>query len=328
MSGITILGMGVYTPDFIAENKDFTKFVETSDEWIVSMTGIKRRHISTGEPTWYMACEAAKAAIKNANLAPEEIDMIILTSVTPDYYSPSGACVVQGMIGATNAIAFDVNAACAGFVYAIDMARCYIDDHKNILVISSENLSKLTDYSDRSTCVLFGDAAAACVVTKSDGLFSSFLKSDGTGAGAIVARALSNDNVFTGTKSPQEFDKFADTNKHYLYMDGREVYKFATKVLPEAVEKACVKANVSVEDLKIIVPHQANVRIIETAAKNLKVPIDRFFVNIADYGNTSSASIPLALYEYEQSGQLKRGDKVCLVGFGAGLVAGAVVFEW
>lgn len=331
MNSVEIIGTGVYLPEFVATNDDFTKLVETSDEWITTRTGIKTRRIAKEETTVQMAFHAAENAIKNAGISPLDIDLIIVTSVTPDYYSPSAACVVQGLLGAENATGMDINCACAGFVYALDMAKRYLADGemKTVLIISAENLSKLTDYSDRTTCVLFGDGAAACVVKKSDNLFSSYLKADGKGACSIVGRALKPNNPFIDEQyDPFNFDGFENTKDHYLYMDGKEVYKFATKVMPEAVEGACEKAGIKPEELSLIIPHQANIRIILTAAKNLKLPMDKFYVNVDKYGNTSSASVPIALHEALQEGKIKKGDKICLVGFGAGLIAGAAVFEW
>lgn len=332
MSSINIAGTGVYLPGFIVSNDDFAKIVETSDEWITTRTGIKNRRIAAGETTCEMGLNAAKNALADAGVSPLDIDLILFTSVTPDYYSPSASCVVQGLLGAENAVCIDLNCACAGFVYALDMARRYIvcGDVKTVLIISSESLSKLTDYSDRSTCVLFGDGAAACVVKGSDGMFAPCLKADGTGAKSIVARALKPaETPFSENKTePVDFDGFREPKEHYLYMDGREVYKFATKVMPAAVSEACEKAGISPEELDLIIPHQANIRIIQTAAKNLGLPMDKFFVNVDSYGNTSSASVPIALHEALEAGRIKKGDKICLVGFGAGLVAGAVTFEW
>lgn len=330
MSGVKIIGTGMYVPELSVTNDDFAKIVDTSDEWISTRTGIKSRHISRGEQTTAMALKASEKALEDAGVSAEDIDLILFTSVTPDYYSPSAACVLQGLIGAVNATAFDINCACAGFVYALDMARRYLacGDFKTVLIASSESLSKLTDYSDRSTCVLFGDGAAACVVKASGSMFSSYLKADGKGAGAIVARALKPQNHWTDPElDPKQLDGFTQTNSHYLYMNGKEVYKFATKVMPECIEKACERAGIAPESLDAIVPHQANVRIIEAAAKHLGQPMEKFVVNISEYGNTSSASVPICLHEALKSGRIKPGDKICIVGFGAGLIAGAAVFE-
>lgn len=329
MKGIKILGTGHYIPELIATNEDFSKIVDTSDEWITSRTGIKERRIASGEPVWYMGVNAAKNALIDAKLDVSEIDLILHTSVTPDFYTPSMACMVQRGIGAKNAIGVDVNCACSGFVYALDMAQKYLqdDNYKNILVVSSEKLSKITDYEDRSTCVLFGDAAAACVITKGDGLFSSFLGVQVEDADKLFARTITDGNPFSEDNDQQKYDKFPDSNGQYIYMDGREVYKFAVKAIPRAIKGACEKAGIDVNSIDMIVPHQANVRIMETAATNLGVGIDKFYMNLDRYGNTSSASVPLCLDEFIKEGGLKEGMRICVVGFGGGLTYGAAVFE-
>lgn len=331
MQGIKILGTGGYLPGKKVVNEDFTKFIETSDEWIKTRTGMSERYVSDGEPTWYMGLEAAKQAIESAGISPEEIGIIIDSSVSPDYYTPSMSCVIQGKLGAVNAMTIDVNCACAGCVYAIDMAKRYLQSDENIkyaLVISNENLTKITDYTDRSTCVLFGDGAAAVVIERSDdSLYSSFLGADGTGAKYLFARSIPPANAFM-TGNGKVDDGFPESNSHYLYQDGREVYKFATKALPNALTKAAEKINFDLNKLDHIIPHQANIRIIETAAKNLKIPMEKFIINIDKHANTSSASIPIALDEAVRSGKIKSGDKVALVGFGAGLTFGAIIFEF
>ena len=330
MQGISILGTGMCVPKTIASNEDYARFVETSDEWITTRTGIKTRHISDGTPAYLMSVESANQAIRNAGIAPEEIDLILHTSVTPDYVSPSMSCVVQGKIGAKNAACIDINCACAAFVYALDMARRYLaaGDMKHILIVATELLSKITDYEDRSTCVLFGDGSAACVVTAGEGLFSSYLGADGTGAHSIFARSFPVDNVFSETKRLADYDGFGEWKEQKLYMEGREVYKFATHAMAEAIQKAADKAGISVGEIDRVAAHQANIRILETAASRLKLPMEKFYTNIAEYGNTSSASIPICLHEMQEKRLLKKGDKVCVVGFGAGLIYGAAIFEW
>lgn len=331
MQGIKILGTGGYLPGKKVVNEDFTKIVDTSDEWIKTRTGMSERYVSDGEPTWYMGLKAAQQAIEAAGISPEEIGVIIDTSVSPDYYTPSMSCVIQGKLGAVNAMTIDVNCACAGCVYAIDMAKRYLQSDENIkyaLVIANENLTKLTDYSDRSTCVLFGDGAAAMVMErKEDAVYSSFLGADGTGAKYLFARSIPPANAFM-TGNGKVDDEFPQSNSHYLYQDGREVYKFATKALPNALTKAAEKINFDLNELDHIIPHQANARIIETAAKNLKISLDKFILNIDKHANTSSASIPIALDEAVRDGIIKKGDKVGLVGFGAGLTFGAIIFEF
>ena len=331
MQGIKILGTGQYLPGKKVVNEDFTKIVETSDEWIRTRTGMSERYVSDGEPTWYMGLEAAKAAIKDAGISVEDIGVIIDSSVSPDYYTPSMSCVIQGKLGAVNAMTLDINCACAGCVYGIDMAKRYLqsdDDIKYALVISNENLTKITDYSDRSTCVLFGDGAAAMVIEKrEDTLYSSYLGAEGTGAKYLFARSIPPHNAFM-TGSGKVDDEFPESNGHYLYQDGREVYKFATRTLPRALTTAAEKIGFDVNELDAIIPHQANARIIETAAKNLGVSLDKFVINIDKHANTSSASIPIALHEAVKEGRVKRGDKVAFVGFGAGLTFGAIIIEY
>lgn len=331
MPGIRILGTGSYQPQKKVVNEDFTAFIETSDEWITTRTGMKERFVSNGEPTWFMGSQAAKEAIASAGISPEDIGVIIDTSVSADYYTPSMSCMIQRETGAVNAMTIDVNCACAGCVYAIDMAKRYLQtdtDMKYALVVANENLTKITDYTDRSTCVLFGDGAAAIVIERVDeGLYSSFLGADGTGAKHLFARSIPPANAFM-TGEGRVDDGFPESNSHYLYQDGREVYKFATKALPNALTKAAERIGFDLNDLDLIIPHQANVRIIETAAKNLGISMEKFFVNLDKHANTSSASIPIALDEALKAGRIKRGDKIGLVGFGAGLTFGAVIFEF
>lgn len=330
-TGINIKGIGKYLPEFIASNEDFSKIVDTSDEWITQRTGIKTRHISNGEPTYYLGAAAAEEAIKSAGISPVDIDMIITATVTPDFFTPSQSCLIQREIGATGSLAIDINCACTGFVYGFDMARRYLatdDDVKTVLLVAAEELSKFTDYTDRSSCVLFGDGAAAFVLEKKENtVYSSYLGADGTGAKYLVSRALRSENAFR--RNTHDFDmQMPQTKEHYFAQDGREVYKFATKILPETVRRVCEKQGLDVSELDAIIPHQANIRIIETAAKNLGIPMDKFTVCIDRYGNTSSASIPIAFCYKAAAGGIKRGDKVCLVGFGGGLTYGAVIFEY
>ncbi|MGN0594947.1 MAG: beta-ketoacyl-ACP synthase III [Hominimerdicola sp.] len=330
-TGVKILGAGKYVPELIATNEDFTKIVETSDEWITQRTGIKQRHITNGEPTYYIGAMAAKKALEDAGVKAEEIDLIIVATLTPDFFTPSVACLVQREIGAIGSMAVDINCACSGFVSGFDMAKRYLqtgDGINKVLLVATEELSKFVDYTDRSSCVLFGDGAAAFVLEKAENtVYASFLGADGNGAKFLVSRALKSENAFRTAE--EDFDmEMPETKEHFFTQDGKEVYKFATKILPFATQKACEKLGITADDLDSIVPHQANIRIIETAAKNLGVSMDKFAMYIDRYGNTSSASIPIAFCDAVEDGKIKRGDKVCLVGFGGGLTYGAAIFEY
>lgn len=327
--GINILGMGSYVPEQTLTNDDFTRFVDTNDEWIRTRTGIIKRHMAGWEPTWYMGKQASLKAIEASGIVSDDIGLVISCSVTPDFLTPSMSSVIQYEIGAHNAAAFDLNAACSGFVYALDTARRFLetdDSLKYVLVVTNEALSRFIDFKDRSTCILFGDGAAAAIVEKSDKLFSSHLASDGSGARSLFARSL---EIAPEVRVENDFDDgFPEIGLHQLYQDGKEVYKFAVNALPKAFEIAAQKVGITKEDIDYFVPHQANVRIIETAAKKLGVSMDKFIVTLDHYGNTSSASIPLALGEAIENGVIKRGMKLALIGFGAGLTYGGIVMEY
>lgn len=330
MTGIRILGTGHFVPEKTVCNNDFAAIVETTDEWIATRTGMQTRHLaSVSEPTWHMGAKAAESALQASGLSTDELDMILVTTVSSDYVTPSAACLIQRAISASNAFAFDVNVACWGLAFAMDMANRYLQDGniKNVLIVCAESLSQVTNYEDRSTCVLFGDGAGACVVTGADSRFGSCLGSDATGANFIYARRPRFSNPFIAEESEPLYP-FPSPVEHGIYQNGREVYKFATRAMPEAIEKACEKAGIAPGRLDLIIPHQANARIIETAMKNLGLPPDKVYVNIQDYGNTSSASIAIALDECVRNDKIKRGDLVCIVGFGAGLTYGASVFEY
>lgn len=327
--GINILGMGSYVPEQKLVNDDFKKFVDTNDEWIRTRTGIVERHMAGWEPTWYMGKMAALAALEKSGIKPEEIGLIIFTTVTSDFLTPSMASVIQYEIGAVNAAAFDLGAACTGFVYAMDTANRFLatdDSLKYVLVISSEATSRFCDFTDRQTCILFGDGAAAAVVEKDEKMFTSFLGSDGSGARLLFAKNLSPAEE---VRLENDFDDgFPDKAAHLLYQDGKAVYKFATQALPNAFERAAVKIGISKEDIDWFIPHQANVRIIETAAKKLGVSMDKFILTLDHYGNTSSASIPIALNEAIGDGRVQRGQKIAFIGFGAGLTYGSIILEY
>lgn len=308
---LQIKSMGSYLPEHILTNKDLENMVDTSDEWIVERTGIKQRYINKDKSATYMAVQSAKNALEKANLPAEELDMIIATTITPDYFTPSMACMVQKEVGAENAFCFDVNAACSGFVYALDIANAYIKSGmaKNILIASSEYLSKITDYTDRGTCILFGDGAASAVVTAGEepGMLDSYVKSIGKLGDVLES---------------------ANKPNSYVTMNGREVYKFAVKVNVETIKKLMADNNLTFDDIKYIVPHQANQRINEAVAAKLKCPPNIFYSNIEKYGNTSSASIPICLDELETDNKLKPGDKIIVVGFGGGLTYAGALIEW
>jgi 3-oxoacyl-[acyl-carrier-protein] synthase-3 len=331
MSGITIKGTGMYVPKKIITNDDLAALVDTSDEWITARTGIRRRRISTGEPAWQLGKQAALSALENAGVRPSEIDIIIACSVTNDFHTPSLACIIQGQIGADNAACFDVGAACSGFIFALDVAQKYLSFGvgQTVLIICAEVLSKITDYTDRSTCVLFGDGAGAAVVKKREGnLFESVIKSDGRAAGLLFARLAENSSPYVDAFERDSYRLFEGKVFDRLIMDGREVYRFAADTLSETLNTVCEKAGISVGDIDVIVPHQANVRIIRAAAARLDISMEKMYVNIEGFGNTSSASIPICLDELSRSGRLKRGDRLALVGFGAGLTSGAILMQW
>ena len=332
--GIHILGTGSYTPAFQVTNADMAKIVETNDEWIRTRTGIQSRHIADGEPTWYMGAQAASHAIEMAGIDPKDIGLIIDTTITPDFSTPSVSCLVQREIGAVQAACFDLNAACSGFVYGMETAHCFLKTNREMkyaLVVANENLTRITNYSDRSSCILFGDGAAAAIVEyQEDRLYSSYLSADGTGAKFLYARTATPDNPFCKRKA--EYDDGIEPGpegwEHTMRQDGREVYKFAIKAMANSAQKAAEKIGFDLQQLDTIVPHQANIRIIETAMKSLKMPMEKVVVNIDQHGNTSSASIPIALDEAVRSGKIQRGDKICLVGFGAGLTTAAIITEF
>ena len=329
-TGITICGMGSYLPDNFVDNNAYAQIVDTSDEWIRPRTGIVTRPIANGETTWRMGAAAGRRALERAGVDPKEVDLILVTSVTPDLLTPSMSCVIQQELGCPDAMCIDANCASTGFVYGLDMARRYLysGDVDTVLLISTEMLSRITNYADRSTCVLFGDGAGAAVVRRGEGLYGAHLGADGTGYGLMFCRLPLPASPFThNPPQPDEIYGRPEPDEQ-LVMAGHEVYKFAVKAMPQAVEKACAKAGLAPSELKWVVPHQANIRIIQTAMKNLGLPMEQAWVSIDHTGNMSSATIPIALDEMVQAGALQRGDKVVMVGFGAGLTYGAAVIEW
>lgn len=308
-------------PEQIVTNNDLAQIVETNDEWIRSRTGIGERRIATTESTSYMAANAAMRALEQSGVKPEEIDLILLGTSSPDYCFPNGACEVQGMIGAVNAACYDISAACTGFVYALNTAHAFISSgiYKTALVIGSDVLSKLIDWTDRGTCVLFGDGAGAVVVKADEtGILGINMHSDGTKGNVLTCGSRTNGNFLLG-KKPE---------LGYMTMDGQEVFKFAVRKVPECIKQVLDDAGVAAAEVRYFVIHQANYRIIESIAKRLKVSVDCFPVNMEHYGNTSGASVPLLLDEINRKGMLESGDKIVFSGFGAGLTWGATLLEW
>lgn len=322
---VGIIGTGSYLPDSILSNFDLEKIVNTSNEWIVERTGISyRRKADDDVCSSDLGAEAAKIAIDRAGLSFEDIDLIISASSSPDKFFPSTACIIQSKIGAKNAAAFDLQAGCSGFIYGVTTAAQCIatGQFRNALVVGAEVLSKFTDWEDRNTCVLFGDGAGAAVLSQveSGGVLASILGADGGGADLLELSA-------GGTKEPASFETVKN-HRHYIKMNGNEVFKFAVKILEDSVKKVVAKADLTLEDINYIIPHQANIRIIDAAVKRLKFPREQVIVNLDKYGNMSSASIPVALDEALNAGRIQKGDKIVMVGFGAGLTWGANLIEW
>ena len=334
MFDLKIIGTGSFIPETVVTNDMMATIVDTNDEWITTRTGISERRLSSGEPTWYMGAEAARKALAASGLDPLAIDMIVVTTITPDYYTPSTSCIIQDEIGAKNAFCFDMNAACTGFVYALDMAGRYLSTPgiNNILIVSAETVSKITDYSDRSTCVLFGDGASAAIVSHAQPgdascLLSTVLGAEGHGGGFLVSGALSVHHPFVAQDKVWP-DRFNHTSGPFIGMSGQDVYKFAVRSMTDSIIQAADKANISLDELHFIVPHQANARIVDAATRRMKVDPAVMIQRMEDFGNTSSASIPICLDEMIRSGKLKRGDKVAISGFGGGLTYGAAIFVY
>lgn len=325
MKKVGIVALGRYLPEERMTNADLERLVETSDEWIVTRTGIKERRIAApGEKTSDLAVKAALDALKNSPVKAEDIEAIIVATVTPDGPFPSVACLVQKGIGNHKAFAFDVNAVCSGFLYAMTTAKQFIATGmvKNALVVAADRFSTLVDWKDRNTCVLFGDGAGAAVLTNVEegGILSDFLTANGDGAPLMYV-------VEETARTPR--DQNVDSGRlPYVVMYGQELFKHAVPGMAEAVDIAARRAGVALEDIKCVVPHQANDRIIASVAKRAKIDKEKFFINIDKYGNISAASVVVALCEAVESGRIKKGDKVALTVFGAGLVAAANIIEW
>jgi 3-oxoacyl-[acyl-carrier-protein] synthase-3 len=321
-----VVGWGMALPQKLLTNNDLARMVDTTDEWIVSRTGIRQRYIvDEKESTATLATQAASNALEMAGIAPSEVDLIIVATATPEHLFPATACLVQDALGCENAGAFDLLAACTGFVYGITLGSQMIRSgaNKTVLVIGAETLSRIVNWEDRATCVLFGDGAGAFVLQASDqpgGVLTSFLRSDGSGGEALSVPA-------GGSKLKTSYDTLRD-NLHAIQMNGREVFRFATRVMASAVKTVVDEAGLTLDDIHLVVPHQANTRIIESAAEKLKIPESKFVVTLDKYGNTSSASIPIAICEAFAQGRIKPKDKLVLVGFGGGLTWGATLLEW
>ncbi len=316
-----IIGTGSCLPEKIVTNEFLSTIVDTSDEWIMSRTGIRERHISVDETTASLSSEAARRAMEMAGVTAEEIDLILVATCTADTLVPSTACLVQDEIGAVNAVAYDLNAACSGFVFGLNMADMYMQAgmYRTALVIGAETLSRIVSWEDRSTCVIFADGAGAAVVRASEtGAISSKLGSDGTKGGTIYVKSRENYNPFVPEQKPTD----------WLFMDGGEVFKFAVRKIPEAIRGALDDAGLTVDDIDWFLLHQANMRINEAIAKRLKIPMEKVPSNLDHVGNTSGGSVPILLDEVNREGLLKHGDKIVFAGFGAGLTWGVMILEW
>jgi len=323
---VEIVATGRYLPERVVTNKELERMVDTSDEWIRERTGIRERRIAAQEQTCAeMGAEAARIAMCRAQVQPGEIDLIVVSTATPDRLLPSTACDLQALLGASNAAAFDISAACSGFIYALSVAEGYLAAGRGeiALVISTEKMSGITDWTDRSTCVLFGDGAGAAVLrraTNGRGVISQFMRSDGTLAELLWRPA-------GGVKVPLDH-QLLEERMHLVKMAGREVFKAAVRSMAEAADQALIRAGLTGEDIDLFVPHQANIRIIEATARYAGIPMEKVFVNVDRYGNMSSATVPIALDEAQEQGRLKPGDNVLLVAFGAGFTWGSAVLRW
>ncbi len=322
-----ISGVGKYIPQKILTNHDLEKMVETNDEWITTRTGIKERHIAAPEETSFtMGVIAAQKAIDMAKIAKEEIEMVIFCTATPDMLFPASACLLQDKLQIPKAGTVDIEAACSGFIYGVSMANAYIVSgmYKNVLVVASETLSRVADWKDRNTCVLFGDGAGAVVVTRNDSDDSGFLgfrlRGDGNYKDLLYIEA-------GGSYKPASHETI-DRGQHFLRMNGNATFKVAVRFMADVMDELIRELNIKVEDIKLLIPHQANERIIKSVAERLSFPQDKVFMNLAKYGNMSAATIPVAIAEAHSEGRLQKGDLVAMVAFGAGLTWGATILKW
>lgn len=319
-----LIGTGSYVPEFKLTNELLESMVDTNDEWIVKRTGIKERRVAQNMATWELALEAGRRALSDAALCAEELDLILVGTVTPDYFTPSVACLVQGKLGASHAMAFDLSAACSGFVYCLEVADSFIQSGKakNVLIICAETLSRIMDYKDRSTCILFGDGAGAAVVQASntaDGVLSTYMRADGTLGECLKAQALPIENPLAEPRQVHE-DRF-------LHMAGSEVFRFTAAAVPEAIDTVLDQAGMTAEQIDWFVLHQANVRILNMITTRYGLDEKKVYVNIDRFGNTSGVSVPLCLDEMRKSGQLQPGQCIVVCGFGGGLTYGAAVIR-
>ncbi len=321
-----VTGWGMAVPDRILTNEELSQMVDTSDEWIVSRTGIReRRIVGKGESTASLAAEAGARALVRTDLSAGDLDLVIVATASPEHLFPATACLVQDSLGATNAGAFDLSAACTGFIIGLNMAAQAIitGSIDNALVIGSETLSRLVDWEDRGTCVLFGDGAGAFVLQASErpgGVLSAVMRSDGSGGSILSVPA-------GGSRYPTTHETVSK-KMHTIHMNGRDVFRFATRVMAGATREVVERAGLELDEIELVIPHQANKRIIESAARGLGLPMDRFILNIDRYGNTSSASIPIAACEALERGRIRAGDHLVLVAFGGGLTWGALAMQW
>lgn len=328
MKRVKIIGTGSYVPEKVLTNFDIEKIVDTSDEWIRTRTGMSERHIASDrDKASDLAVKAANRALKDSGIAPDEIDLILVATATPDMFFPSTACFVQSSIGAGRSAAFDISAACSGYIYALSVAENYIknDKYNTVLLIASEVFSKYIDWGDRNTCVLFGDGAAATILRgvkgrRMDGIISTHIYSDGRYADLLYLRG-------GGSSCPLTHESI-NHKLHFLKMKGNSLFKIAIKNMSEVAREALSSNGYKISDVDILIPHQANKRIIDAVAENLKIPQEKIFINIEKYGNTSAASIPLALDEALKGGRIKKGDLILMVAFGGGLTWGSALIRW
>ncbi|MEA2021289.1 MAG: beta-ketoacyl-ACP synthase III [Candidatus Caldatribacteriota bacterium] len=320
-----IIGLGSYAPSQIIGNDELSKIVETSDEWITTRTGIKQRRISSGERTSQMAIKAAQKAIKDAAMEKEEIDMIVFATITPDFFTPATASIVQAELGLKDIPSFDISAGCTGFIYGLQIADQFIKSkqYKTILVIGAEALSKVTNWTDRNTCVLFGDGAGAAILKSSDqeGIICTYTGSQGDLQGYLTLPAVPLKNPF--------LEHQEDNGNHsHIFMNGKEIFKFATRIMIKSIQHVLRQSNYSIDDIDYIIPHQANIRIIDYVSQKLKVEKEKFIINLDRFGNTSAASVPLAMDEAYKKNTFSPGNKIIMVAFGGGLTWGAVLLNW